>query len=195
MDNLSLFTLLLASATFLLALAAFWTIWQNYKFREKDRKERLLNEIIDWAEGVIKSGFSNELDQTKLGEIDNQQKEFAYINNVLSRISNNYEIMKIKSIYINNIASFFDNELLEDIKILTKYLGDYSDEMDYILGTSDKEKDSRGKLKYNSPEASEEIKRRMSSSREILLDQPKKMDIIAEQIIKSATNIKINNIS
>jgi len=38
-----------AGATFLLALAAFWAIWQNYIFRRKERKERLLNEIIEWA--------------------------------------------------------------------------------------------------------------------------------------------------
>jgi hypothetical protein len=60
MDNLSLFTLLLACATFLLAGAASWTIWQNYKFREKDRKERLLNEIIEWAIDVYECGIKDK---------------------------------------------------------------------------------------------------------------------------------------
>jgi hypothetical protein len=31
-----------AGGTFLVAVAAFWTIWQNKRFRKKDRKERLL---------------------------------------------------------------------------------------------------------------------------------------------------------
>jgi hypothetical protein len=61
MDKLSLFTLLLACATLLLAAASFWTIRQNYKFREKDRKERLLSEIIEWALNIQKSSFEIEI--------------------------------------------------------------------------------------------------------------------------------------
>ena len=42
-----------AGATFLLALAAFWAIWQNYSFRKKDRelniKLETLDEIRNWA--------------------------------------------------------------------------------------------------------------------------------------------------
>ena len=48
-DPVAIATLLLALVTAILAGASFWTIRQNYKFREKDRKERLLNEIIEWA--------------------------------------------------------------------------------------------------------------------------------------------------
>ena len=36
-------------ATLLLALAAFWAIRQNYSLHKRERKERLLNEIIEWA--------------------------------------------------------------------------------------------------------------------------------------------------
>ena len=43
-----------AGATFLLALAAFWAIWQNYRFRKKDRerlrKERAATELYKWGE-------------------------------------------------------------------------------------------------------------------------------------------------
>jgi hypothetical protein len=38
-----------AGATFLLAIAAFGAIWQNHRLQKRDRKERLLNEIIKWA--------------------------------------------------------------------------------------------------------------------------------------------------
>ena len=47
-----------AGVTFLLAIAAFWAIWQNYLLHKKERKERLLNEIIDWAIDVAKCGSS-----------------------------------------------------------------------------------------------------------------------------------------
>ena len=49
MNILSLFTLFLAIATFLLAGAAFCAIWQNHLLQKRERKERLLNEIIEWA--------------------------------------------------------------------------------------------------------------------------------------------------
>ena len=43
-----------AGATFLLALAAFWAIWQNYKFRkydiDKEAIDKSLERIRQWAE-------------------------------------------------------------------------------------------------------------------------------------------------
>lgn len=38
-----------ALTTMLLAIAAFWAIWQNYKFRKEDRQSQSLNEIRTWA--------------------------------------------------------------------------------------------------------------------------------------------------
>ncbi len=43
-----------AGATFLLALAAFWAIWQNHNLQKRERRDRLLNEIIEWAIDVAK---------------------------------------------------------------------------------------------------------------------------------------------
>ena len=190
MDNLSLFTLLLACATFLLAGAASWTIWQNYKFREKERKEQLLNKIIEWAVDIIKSGYSENIDHTILGNINDEKQEYAYINNVFSILSTNFGKVKIKSISVIEDATYLDDKLLENINTLSKYLLGYTEEIDYILGTSEKEKEYSYKLKYNHPEACKEIKRRISSSREILKSQSKKMDLLAEEIIKQATNMK-----
>ncbi len=43
-----------AGATFLLALAAFWAIWQNYRFRKEDRERerrvRSASELYGWAD-------------------------------------------------------------------------------------------------------------------------------------------------
>ena len=43
-----------AGATFLLALAAFWAIWQNYRFRKEDRKYKSLDDIRNWAKEGLK---------------------------------------------------------------------------------------------------------------------------------------------
>jgi hypothetical protein len=48
-DPVAIATLVLAFVTVFLAFGTFWSIRQNRVFREKDRKEQLLNEIIDWA--------------------------------------------------------------------------------------------------------------------------------------------------
>lgn len=49
--------LVLAIATFSLAGAAFWAIWQNYSFRKKDRKrlikERALITVRNWANDAL----------------------------------------------------------------------------------------------------------------------------------------------
>ena len=43
-------TLILAFVTILLAIAAFWAIWQNYKLKIYDRKCQALLRIRNWAE-------------------------------------------------------------------------------------------------------------------------------------------------
>lgn len=53
-----------AGATFLLALAAFWTIYQNKRLRRKDYRIKLLNEINNWAKEVFWLIISNPADTT-----------------------------------------------------------------------------------------------------------------------------------
>ena len=47
-----------AGVTFLLALAAFWAIWQNYTFRKVDRKRELIvrasNELCRWTDEALR---------------------------------------------------------------------------------------------------------------------------------------------
>ena len=50
MDTLSWVTLSLATATFLLAGAAFWSIWQNYTFKREERCIQAMYRIRAWAE-------------------------------------------------------------------------------------------------------------------------------------------------
>jgi len=46
-----------AGATFLLAIAAFWAIWQNYKFRKRDRKRHLKEQALimvrNWVHDAV----------------------------------------------------------------------------------------------------------------------------------------------
>ena len=50
-----------ALATLILALGAFLAIWQNRSLQIRERRERLLNEIIEWAENVAKCWYNKEV--------------------------------------------------------------------------------------------------------------------------------------
>ena len=51
----------LPGATFLLAIVAFWNIWQNYRFRREDRnRERIVrstDELCRWVEESLKLSY------------------------------------------------------------------------------------------------------------------------------------------
>ncbi|MBI4188188.1 MAG: hypothetical protein HY529_03165 [Chloroflexi bacterium] len=108
MDTLSRMTLILAIATFLLAGAAFWSIWQNYKFRERDRKERLLNEIIEWAISIAESGI--EPDTPDLSGDKDAGKSWPYLDNQLEKLKT-LQLLRAKSVYMEGIASAISKEL------------------------------------------------------------------------------------
>lgn len=50
-----------ASATFLLAIAAFWAIFQNRNIQKRNRRESILNEIIDWATEIHTTSLKMDL--------------------------------------------------------------------------------------------------------------------------------------
>ncbi len=103
-----------AGATFLLALAAFWAIWQNYRIRDKDRKLnfrlRLLDEVRDWAHEAVKLGFLYNRAKSK--------PEMSRIINMIEDVA--------KTVDVANIAAqVFGNELIDPVNralnVLTKY--------------------------------------------------------------------------
>ena len=99
-----------AGATFLLALAAFWTIWQNYQSQKRERKERLLKEINDWAI----YGWS-EVCPSGLGNWSKERLDIDKLTNLISRSSN---VLYMAS----NISSDLEKqvrEVLADLRRLT----------------------------------------------------------------------------
>jgi hypothetical protein len=71
-----------AGVTFLLALAAFWAIWQNYHFSKRERRECLLNEIIEWAIEVTRINFGGEI-EVKSGISERIQRRLDAVNRLL----------------------------------------------------------------------------------------------------------------
>jgi hypothetical protein len=70
---IALFTALLAGATFLLALAAFWSIRENLRVRaddiDREHKRRALQYILDWA----RKSYDLFYDMQKFHEINERE--------------------------------------------------------------------------------------------------------------------------
>jgi len=104
-DPVAIATLVLALVTAVLALAAFWAIWQNYKFRERDRKERLLNEIIEWADDINNASLTPDI------SLEIKQLEAREVNKILRYATSRSRAISIKTIASEN----FKKELLENV--------------------------------------------------------------------------------
>jgi hypothetical protein len=114
--------------TAFLAVGTLLTIRQNNKFREKDKKERLLNEIIEWAIDVGKRGsdidfllFAAEIDEEPWGELN------------LPTLQSNFRELKQRGQYIVKIASDMESPLFTFVQKVEDEVIQYLKEMDNIF--------------------------------------------------------------
>jgi len=160
-----------AGATFLLALAAFWAIWQNRGIQIKNRKERLLNEIIEWAEDIRKSS-SESIDPNEImfdTPVEQMATQRGFYNLRLR-----YQAISVKSEYMEGIAKkVFGNELLSATEIVIQKLGEIID----IL------KDCLTNRRASQKEKNEEVE-----------TYKKSLDSYAKDLIIEASKIKTRNI-
>ena len=96
-----------AGVTFLLALAAFWAIWQNYSIHKKKMKLDLLNKIVDWALEIQRNSL--EVDIPLSGNVPVEGMRFKAEANSLFK----YGITFTKNTHISAIASKAFREELE----------------------------------------------------------------------------------
>ena len=122
---IALFTGLATFGTLLLALATIVTI-KNSNEQEKrrredelakekrDRDERLLNEIIDWASGCMSCAF--EINRPRIGEAKSTEQ---YINRMQIELEDKLRSFKTKTGYIKGIAtpSLFGQSLSKAVNI------------------------------------------------------------------------------
>ncbi len=181
-----------ALTTMLLAIAAFWTIRQNYGFRKSEKKERLLIEIICWAVDVAQVEYSVSIEEpplifTKLfdeniREYDTKDKEklawgimqdhkriwqSRYMN-----LHRNYQTLDAKGEYILSLSVNKDFENIQStIKSLKQQILDYENILwEYMKNMDDETK--RGELE----------------------DKAKELNTNALKLIREATEIKTRDI-
>ena len=120
----------LAIATGSLAGAAFWSIWQNYSLHKRERKERLLNEIIEWAINITKCGTEKEFKEVT--GIRDEDMSDRFIDAFFSEVRFNFQATRGKSEYISNITSNFGRDLQDAVKELIEAVEVHIDLLDKI---------------------------------------------------------------
>ena len=160
-----------AFATLLLALAAFLAIRHSSEQEKRNRKERLLNEITEWAEDIRKSS-SESIDPNEI--IFDTPIEQIAAQRGFYNLRLRYQAISVKSEYLEGIAKkVFGNELLSATEIVTQKLGEIIDVL----------KDCLTNRRASQKEKSEKVE-----------TYKKSLDSYAEDLIKEAVKIKTRDI-
>ena len=93
-------TLILACVTALLAFFTYLNIKSGYEKEKRERKERLLNEIIEWASGCMSCVF--EINRPRIGEAKSGEQ---YINRMQMELEDKLKSFQTKAGYIKGIAT------------------------------------------------------------------------------------------
>ncbi len=106
-----------ALGTSMLAVAAFWSIWQNHLLQKRKRRERLLNEIIEWAMDVAKCSLEKGIFDESI-PVSGLQAEQA-LRQLLDSVVG-FRIARASSVYTSSIASEIYPELKNSVDNLTE---------------------------------------------------------------------------
>ena len=79
---------------------------QTQRLQQRERKERLLNEIIEWAIEIANIAFGWEI-RGSLPKGDNIERTLVRLSNEISR----YQVVDTKSVYIAKCSEIFGEEL------------------------------------------------------------------------------------
>jgi HAMP domain-containing protein len=119
MDGIAIVTFLLAIATGALAFFAWRSIRQNSEIREKERKERLLKEIIDWGESIRKCSFLPPEEFVLRLTGDDKRRVLALKHESECRI------VAVRYTYLKSIASDLDVSVQNAIKEVSNRLASH----------------------------------------------------------------------
>lgn len=114
--------ILIGGGTLALALMTWRSIRQTRAVQKRERKERLLNEIIEWAIDICRCGLkpvpipTSEMARSKTGVK-------LYATSILAELLLEYESISGRTEYINRITSSFRGNLQSIVHGLAKVVG------------------------------------------------------------------------
>ena len=112
-----------AGATLFLAIAAFWAIWQNYSLHKRERKERLLNEIIEWATQILECGRDPAFTGQRLNLTGKRLTSFEFDLHIAIQAA--FNVLSWRAVHIGFLAQHSIgnkglNDAVEDTRTLVR---------------------------------------------------------------------------
>ena len=104
------------SAIIIALIFGVWSLVQTKNIQKAERKQRLLNEIMDWARDLLMCG--SEMFTQPTPEISPTTRMVHGISSLYLR----YRATNAKSKYVEKIASDFRQNLLQDVLSVTSKL-------------------------------------------------------------------------
>ena len=182
-----------ALATLVLAFGAFWAIMDNRHARIVNRKERLLNEVIQWAIDVATCEYSVSIeepssiftrlhdkdlraydikDKVKLAQGIMQDHKRVWQSRYMN-LHRNYQTLDARGEYILSLSDNKDFEsIINTVRAVKAQISDYQNGLwEYMKDIDDKSREKK------------------------LEDEAKKLQTRAVELIKAATKIKAKDIT
>ncbi|MBA7474440.1 hypothetical protein ES707_09793 [subsurface metagenome] len=116
--------ILVGGGTLFLGIMAWRTIHQTRSIQKAEKRERLLNEIIEWAIDIAKCG--KEIDLSTLLQIPDDKKNI-FVPLKMKEMAISLGAMEGRNQYISTIALTFGEDLREAIDILLDSLEEYKE--------------------------------------------------------------------
>jgi len=121
-SDLAFGTGILAIATIILAFFTYWNIRSRSAQEKRDRKERWLNEIIEWATDIKRCGW--EVEYTIPSETTKVDIEMFQLQMSANRLSR-FMVPSAKNKYVTEIALILGENLCLAVKDTKKQLDNF----------------------------------------------------------------------
>lgn len=125
--------ILVGGGTLFLGIMAWRTIRQTRIIQKAEKRERLLNEIIEWALDVAKPTYALNLVHLTSSTINEEDKVSAY---ELGEASH-FDILRIRSDYIAKITLIFTKDLKMAVEKVRDDLEEHNKLIDDLLDGKD----------------------------------------------------------
>lgn len=130
MDTLSWVTLSLVIVTFLLAVAAFLSIWQTHNIQKKEYRHRLLNDLIEWAVSITNWRSRSKGIFKEIAFTADKKKQQLLTHTHIVEVKEDFVGLSGRNQYAINVSEKFARILQDTIERLVADLENYIEFLD-----------------------------------------------------------------
>jgi len=167
-------------ATVVLAFVAVLTIWQNQNIKRSERRERLLNEIIEWAVDVTKGELLMEF--ADVSGIKDIRWSRLYLYTTVDKLQFGFRQARTRGLYISRTVSILGAGLQQTVGELVRNLEVHIQALKECIDSID------------SPACETTLDGAMSAARKTT-DTKKLLDESAAKVLEEAAKIKTKDVS